>query len=90
MVSYFRGGWESYASCVWSDIREYQDLEMFPNTVYHYNFYQIIGHTRLEKGYPFIGRYIACIDAREAYTLDYILEKRKENLNNGNTTNNTL
>ncbi len=75
-VSYYRGGWDSYGSCVWADIHEYEKLEVFSNTVEHYDFYQIIGHTRLEKGCPYIGKYIACIDAREAYTIDEIIKRR--------------
>lgn len=88
-VSYERGGWASYGSCVWSDVHEWRNIEVF-NVDPKLECYQIFGHTRLEKGYPLIGKNIACVDAREAYTLDYILEKRKENLNNENKTNNTL
>lgn len=87
-VSYERGGWASYGSCVWSDVHEWANIEVF-NVDPKLDCYQIFGHTRLEKGYPIIGKNIACIDSREVYTLDYILEKREENTNkNENIRNN--
>lgn len=80
-VSYQRGGWASYGSCVWSDVHEWYNIENF-NLDPKLDCYQIFGHTRLEKGYPLIGKNIACIDSREIYTLDYIFEKRNENTRN--------
>lgn len=77
-VSYYRGGWTNTGSCVWADVHEWEVEELFNGE--KLDCYQIFGHTRLEKGYPVIGKNIACIDARECYTLDYILEKRKENI----------
>lgn len=85
-VSYYRGGWSSYGSCIWADVHEWEGVEVFHEEAL--DCYQIFGHTRLEKGYPLIGKNIACIDAREAYTLDYILEKRKENIEKNESKSN--
>lgn len=77
-VSYYRGGWSSYGSCIWSDVHEWEGVEVFGDPCL--DCYQIFGHTQLEKGYPLIGKHFACIDSKEVYTLDYILEKRNENI----------
>ena len=78
-VSSYRGGWSRYGSCVWSDVHEWIEVETYKDP--HLNCYQIFGHTQLKKGYPLIGKTFACIDSKEIYALDYILEKRKENIN---------
>ena len=77
-VSGYRGGWSNYGSCIWADVHEWEGVEVFGDPCL--DCYQIFGHTQLEKGYPLIGKHFACIDSKEVYTLDYILEKRDENI----------
>lgn len=61
--SYYRGGFLSFGSCVWSDLREWSD--------YDKELYQIFGHTQLNKdplkcGY-FDNKNYICLDFRKGY-----------------------
>jgi len=78
-VSYHRGGWGNFGSCVWADVHEWEDIELLGKGE-KLDCYQIFGHTQLMKGYPMIGKTIACIDAKTVYTLDEILEIRNKNI----------
>lgn len=59
-VSFHRGGYDDTGSIVWSDVRE-GDRES--------TFYQIFGHTQLEKD-PIIDNTYACLDVRKCFLLD--------------------
>ena len=59
VVSYMRGGWENFGSCIWSDVREFKnDL----------NYYQIFGHTQLKD--ELICKTFACLDSRKCFLMD--------------------
>jgi hypothetical protein len=62
-VSFYRGGYGSYGSCVWADIREFLAKEEVQN-----NTYQIVGHTMIER--PYIGENMACLDCKKCFTLN--------------------
>lgn len=62
-VSCYRGGWESYGSMVWADIREV-DMFQKPNI----GDYNIFGHTQLIR--PIVTEYKACLDCRRAFILN--------------------
>ena len=62
-VSYARGGYDPVGSCVWADIRESIQNELFPG------FRQIVGHTQMES-MPYITSKIACLDVRRCFILD--------------------
>lgn len=62
-ISPYRGGWENrVGSCIWGDVREYI------NAYQYTEYYQIFGHTQLEKEY--ICDTFACLDCRKAFVLD--------------------
>lgn len=65
-VSGIRGGYGKYGSCVWSDVRE------FDNTFS--GVFQIFGHTQLAKEFfgpsPGIKGTFACLDCRECFILN--------------------
>lgn len=62
-VSYQRGGWDEVGSCVWADIRESVENELYSNKR------QIVGHTQMESK-PYITTRIACLDVRQCFILD--------------------
>ena len=62
-VSYQRGGWDEVGSCVWADIRESVENELYSNKR------QIVGHTQMESK-PYITSRIACLDVRKCFILD--------------------
>lgn len=74
-VSYYRGGWGNFGSCIWADVHEFMGFGLTREL----DCYQIFGHTQLKKGYPIIGNDFACIDAKTVYSLDEILEIRNKN-----------
>lgn len=59
-VSFYRGGSNNTGSIIWSDVEE-GDRES--------TFYQIFGHTQLEKD-PIINNTYACLDVRKCFLLD--------------------
>lgn len=59
-VSHYRGGWTKAGSCVWSDIREYQDVDI--------NYKQIVGHTMCSK--PVIIGNTVDIDCQRCFYID--------------------
>lgn len=67
-----RGGWSNVGSCVWADCHEWDEFAMFGDDNY-FSFYQIFGHTQLDKEYPLIGKHCACIDTKECYKLSDIM-----------------
>lgn len=69
-VSPYRGGYSSAGSCVWGDVREYNDAYQFKE------WYQIFGHTQLEK--EVITDTYACLDCRKAFVLDTETKELKE------------
>ena len=60
--SCYRGGFESYGSILWADIREVA-LDKKPNV----GDYAIFGHTQLK--FPIVTDYVACLDCRRAFIL---------------------
>lgn len=61
--SYYRGGWNKVGSCVWADIRESVENELYSDKR------QIVGHTQLSEK-PYITSRIACLDVRQCFILD--------------------
>ena len=67
-VSYYRGGWGSHGSCIWSDIREHvEDPSTLP-------FFQVVGHTMLDTGKIIKLENIACIDSQKVWNLEEIYQ----------------
>ena len=62
-VSYERGGWSKVGSCIWADIRESVENELYSDKR------QIVGHTQLSER-PYITSKIACLDVRRCFILD--------------------
>ena len=62
-VSYTRGGWDKVGSCIWADIRESVENELYSDKK------QIVGHTQMESK-PYITSRIACLDVRKCFILD--------------------
>ena len=62
-VSCYRGGWESYGSMVWADIREIA-LFQKPNI----GDYNIFGHTQLKR--PIVTEFKACLDCRRGFLIN--------------------
>lgn len=60
-VSYYRGGYSEFGSCVWADLREW--------SMYDGPEYQIFGHTQLQHT-GMILRNLACLDCRQPFELD--------------------
>ena len=61
-VSSYRGG-DSVGSCIYGDVREYDEQPHFPE------YYQIFGHTQLNKD-PIIKKDYACLDCRQCFVVD--------------------
>ena len=61
-VSYARGGWCSYGSVIWSDVREMPDFEWL-------GVHQIFGHTQ-QPEFPVFGGSYSMLDCRRAFKLD--------------------
>ena len=65
-ISRLRGGYWFYGSCIWSDVREFENT--FPGV------FQIFGHTQLAKEFfgpsPGIEETFACLDCRECFILN--------------------
>lgn len=62
-VSFERGGWDKVGSCIWADIRESVENELYSDKR------QIVGHTQLSEK-PYITTKIACLDVRRCFILD--------------------
>lgn len=67
VVSYYRGGMDSYGSMIWADVREYitpknEAKQEFLDT------YQIFSHTYMRS--PIITPVWACLDVQEGFILD--------------------
>lgn len=62
-VSYERGGWDKVGSCIWADIRESVENELYSDKR------QIVGHTQMQEK-PYITSKIACLDVRKCFILD--------------------
>ena len=62
-VSYERGGWSEVGSCIWADIRESVENELYSDKR------QIVGHTQLSER-PYITSKIACLDVRRCFILN--------------------
>lgn len=63
VVSCYRGGWESYGSIIWADIREF-DLFKKPTV----GDYAVFGHTQLIR--PVVTEHMACLDCRRAFLIN--------------------
>ena len=62
-VSYERGGWDKVGSCIWADIRESVENELYSDKR------QIVGHTQMQEK-PYITSKIACLDVRQCFILN--------------------
>ena len=62
-VSCYRGGFESYGSMVWSDIRE---VDLFKKPII--GDYAVFGHTQLVR--PVVTEYKACLDCRRCFLIN--------------------
>ena len=62
-TSRYRGGYESYGSMVWSDVRE---VDLFKKPVI--GDYNIFGHTQLKQ--PIVTEFKACLDCRRGFLLN--------------------
>lgn len=62
-VSCERGGWDNVGSCIWADIRESVENELYSDKR------QIVGHTQMQEN-PYITSKIACLDVRKCFMLD--------------------
>ena len=62
-VGYERGGYNPVGSCIWADIRESLEHELYSDKM------QIVGHTQLIKE-PYITDKISCLDCRECFILN--------------------
>lgn len=62
-ISRERGGWDKVGSCIWADIRESVDNELYSDKR------QIVGHTQMQEK-PYITSKIACLDVRKCFMLD--------------------
>lgn len=61
--SWYRGGDFSVGSCIWADIRESLNNELYSDYI------QIVGHTQLNVE-PYFGHKIKCLDCRKCFILD--------------------
>lgn len=68
-VSYMRGGDFDYGSCVWNDVREFENKFR--------DIYQVFGHTQLQSE-PIIENDYACLDCRRAFIIDTVTNKIEE------------
>lgn len=62
-VSFYRGGFDTYSSPIWCDVREFDTCEK-PK-----DYYQIFGHTQLELE-PIITKEFACLDVRKGFIVN--------------------
>lgn len=71
-ISFHRGGYSSYGSCEWADLREHIDIQRSSETTIipkgEEGIYQVFGHTQLKA--PFINDKWACLDCRKAFIID--------------------
>ena len=67
-LSWYRGGCNPVGSCIWADIRESTEHEVFPG------YKQVVGHTQLNDK-PYITDKIVCVDVRRCFILDTITGK---------------
>lgn len=68
IVSYYRGGWGSAGSCIWSDIREHLAKDKYKDT------FQVVGHTQLDEGKIVRFENIACIDSHKVWKLSDVFD----------------
>ena len=64
IVSFMRGGYGDFGSCVWNDVREFKN--QFDDI------FQVFGHTQLRGNDPTIDEKnrFACLDCRQAFLMD--------------------
>ena len=54
-----RGGWENFGSCVWSDVREFENK---------LDYYQIFGHTQVTN--ELVCKTFSCLDSKKCFLMD--------------------
>ena len=69
-VSYYRSGEFEYGSCIWADIHEHYDCELYDESSTYHDVFQIFGHTLQLNEHPVVTEHFACIDCRHAFLLD--------------------
>ena len=72
-VSSYRGGAFEYGSCIWADIHEHLDCELYDESSAYHDVYQIFGHTISfpEEMKPWITDEYAMLDAQQCFVLSY-------------------
>lgn len=70
-VGYKRGGYYPVGSCVWADIRESVENNLYSDKQ------QIVGHTQLEN-FPYGNDKIVCVDVRSCFILNTETNELKE------------
>lgn len=66
-ITWRRGGWDNYSSCVWGDVGEYIQYIHEKDRQFE-NVFQIFAHTRMTN--PLISEDYACLDARRGFILN--------------------
>ena len=64
-IGHYRGGYNLYGSPIWSDIREYSNLD---KKYIDKDIIQIVGHTQLSDGMVKF-KNIYCIDSRQPFVI---------------------
>ena len=83
-ISYLRGGWTSYGSIVWGDIRDFSDSyidEKLINETLFNDVIQIVGHTQLNDKAVSIRGKIFDLDVRQCFYIDDKANVRYYNTN---------
>ena len=83
-MSYLRGGWTSYGSIVWGDIRDFSDSyidEKLINETLFNDVIQIVGHTQLNDKAVSIRGKIFDLDVRQCFYIDDKANVRYYNTN---------
>ena len=62
-VGFYRGGYYPVGSCIWADLRESLNHELYSDKT------QIVGHTQLD-GEPYISNKLICLDCRQCFVLE--------------------
>jgi hypothetical protein len=66
VISWWRGGYDNFGSCVWSDVREWYNVKPWKESEY----FQIFGHTMLNPGYIIKEQRFACVDCQRPVYLN--------------------
>ena len=65
-ISWYRGGYDEYGSCVWADVREH--IQQNPQSE---KYYQVFGHTMLKKGHIIVKPNFAMLDCQRPVRMTF-------------------